>query len=494
MPATPPDAVGLRAKAQSAAPASSADLALLAAQLQTLAEEMGRLRLGLDRLLAISNAANRAGPDPGGLAPLREQPTSRTASALAGLCAASTAGRAGKTRGRALWVQERLLLEVQALLEEMMAGSQPPGPAGVLTSARLREGLAQAKNTWAASAAAAAAAPSSIATKALEDRTDQRSRRNTSWAGGLEQVHGEESARHNYHHASFSKLAEVGSDSLHCSKTGPGPSRRDNPAKILGGCSMAEMAGWDPGASPLGATKENDDDRQSRGGDGAMVDAGASDVEGAILREGERASVDCIASACDPCPMGASSQKPGVTFSFASSAPLPLGVRPDQLRSRSSDPGITPTRIGPFTGPAGWRADTLGPGASGGPETWTLGGGYGRCHNDADCDGFGQAIRQDPAGRRDAVVPPQPRLWPRPGGSPSISSAIEAEPEPARAGQGLQAGQLFVQAKERGVLGRPGDVRSQLDPTSLSWWGAAAPTGVNLAAESAAAAATRYCI
>ena len=179
------------------AQASSADLALLAAQLQALAEEMARLRLGLDRLLAVSDAACRPGPDPGGLGGLREQDPYRAATC-------STAGGAEEARGRAVWVQERLLLEAQALLGEMVAGTQPQA-AGVFADARLRKGPAHAKKARAAAAAAAAAA-ASAATGAQGDGMELAGTRrppsddDRARAAELEPTHRAESESAGRHH------------------------------------------------------------------------------------------------------------------------------------------------------------------------------------------------------------------------------------------------------------------------------------------------------
>ena len=339
-----PDAVGAKAPATVSgpalpAPASTADMALLAAQLQTLAEEMGRLRMGLDRLLVISDARNRQGPDPAGLGPLnsaRELDASGAVGAATGFCAASSAGGAEEARGRVLWVQERLLLEAQALLGEMVSGSQPPGAAGVFTDARLRKGPVHAKKARAAAAAAAAAATTTAATGANGDRMELagRPRHDNSRAndGGLEQR--EESASHHDHPAA-SQAAVVGCDNLHCSRSGSG---RDTPAKVVGGVTMPEVVDWDSSAAQMSPGRNYEG--RSRGRDG--VDAGASDGEGGFSRNrvgniDGNFSVCNSSQACGPSPMIVPSRPSGVApqqhdtpIPFLDRVPSWLGVLPAQ--------------------------------------------------------------------------------------------------------------------------------------------------------------------
>jgi hypothetical protein len=146
-------------------PSPSVDLALLAAQLQTLAEEMGRLRQGLDRLVAISEADKRLGPCSAGsdqINSARGLDPTLAVGVKTGLCSARAEG-ADQAKGRALWVQERLLWEAQALLGEMMAGSKP-GFAG--TFAKPGTSAAPCKKSQNAAEEAAAAAAGSIRTDA----------------------------------------------------------------------------------------------------------------------------------------------------------------------------------------------------------------------------------------------------------------------------------------------------------------------------------------
>jgi hypothetical protein len=163
----PQDEVGAKAPAAASgpallSPASSADLALLAAQLQTLAEEMSRLRLGLDQLVAIPDVAKRLGPESAGLGQV--EPSLATSGVFA-----PSAADAEEAKGRALWVQERLLWQAQALLGEMMSGSQ--GAVGVFADARLRTSPVQGKKARNAAAAAAAAAIEA-ATGSHEDKME----------------------------------------------------------------------------------------------------------------------------------------------------------------------------------------------------------------------------------------------------------------------------------------------------------------------------------
>ena len=285
------------------APASSADLALLAAQLQTLAEEMGRLRVGLDRLLSISDATSRQGPDPAGLGPpirARETDPLRAVAAMPGRFFASTAGGAEEAMGRAVWVQERLLWEAQALLGEMMVGSQPAGAAAAF--ARLRKDPTHDHPAKAAAAAAAAAATANScgASGAHGDRMELAGRPHCELSlkrdGGL--VQHAESASHRHpsavalHLPAAGQPPVVGRGSLHCSRTGSG---RDTPAKVVGSVAAAEAEAWD--ASQLGSWIKNEG--QSR----RNIDAEASDGGGVKVVSCDRMAEG---AACGSDPSGAS--------------------------------------------------------------------------------------------------------------------------------------------------------------------------------------------
>ncbi len=89
----------------------AADLARLAAELQALAEETARLRQGLDRLVTVTEAAPRwPGPLPAG----REGDFSWSGCYNRPLGSVSRADEGGVL---ALWLQQRLLGAVEALLE-----------------------------------------------------------------------------------------------------------------------------------------------------------------------------------------------------------------------------------------------------------------------------------------------------------------------------------------------------------------------------------------
>ena len=150
-------------------PAPAADLAKLAAELQALAEETGRLRQGLDRLVALTEAASsrRPSPSPAGHGwPAREGDFVRTGACSRPLGAAAGAGEAG---GRALWLQERLLGAVEALLEEVRAGGFLPGSAGGPVGGFRHQSPAYGKKARAMAAAQAAQAAQAAHTAAYGD-------------------------------------------------------------------------------------------------------------------------------------------------------------------------------------------------------------------------------------------------------------------------------------------------------------------------------------
>ena len=359
-------------------PASSADMALLAAQLQALAEEMARLRLGLDRLMPVAYAANRAGPDPGGLGPFssaRDSDTLRAVSATTGSCAAGAAGGAEEARGRALWVQERLLLEAQALLGEMMAGGQPQGAAGVftVTEAHLRKGPAHAKKARAAAAAAtAAAAAAAAATGVQGDRMElagtRRPHSDDDRAQAGELHHAEfELASYSHHYPVVGQPPEVSSGSWHCSGTGLG---RDLPGRDLlhhlqgGGLgsvgTMVGVAAPDSEASQTGADRNNEGHRRGWGG----FRSGVSYDEGGYADLGNF-SARCEQSACGPGPPGVPSQQPGTSLTLSDATPPWLGIRPAPLPA-GAVPAISPAsqaaQVGQHPPPAdGWPAAAPGP-------------------------------------------------------------------------------------------------------------------------------------
>jgi hypothetical protein len=508
IPAAPPDAVDAKAPAAGTdpalpTPASSADMALLAAQLQALAEEMARLRLGLDRLLAISESASRQGqlgPESVGHltnAGLRESDS-------AGFFAAGAAGGADEARGRVLRVQERLLLEAHALLGGMLAGNQPPGAAGVFTDAPLRKGPVHAKKARAAAAAAAAtaaaaaaAAASSSATEEQGDRMELagawRPRRDDSRAQEGELAHGAEMASSSGSPAALRVAAVgehpyVGSDSWFHSLAGSGG---NIPAKAWGGVTMAEMPAWDAGASQpdLNLVESN---RAGESGEGCNFGAG----EGGNLQHprgtGSSLGVHCRLSACCPAPPGGHPQQLDTCFSGSAPSLLP------------ADPRVFPTQS-PVV-PVWNQMHALGP-----AERWPVQGTVttGQLDNvhclatDMPCGGdrrphAGQGCHEPgPATRRDL----QARAGSGPGGAPAIVSASQA----AQAGPGTpsaQGGWLAAaavggfSAQAQGGSGGRGQGSLQDLPPSLPSLETAAGEGRAAldVVSVAAVAATRYCI
>ena len=120
------------AQLEKSAPTTDHDLAQLAAELKVLAEETDRLKHGLDRLLELTETASH---HPNSSASCHGWFTNRERFARGGANGntrppVSTVG-AGEAGGRALWLQERLLGAVEALLEEVRAGGLLSGlPVG----------------------------------------------------------------------------------------------------------------------------------------------------------------------------------------------------------------------------------------------------------------------------------------------------------------------------------------------------------------------------
>ena len=489
-----PDAVGPGVKAPAAvsgeilpAPASSADLAQLAAQLQALAEEMSRLRLGMDRLLAVSDATYRQGPDPASLGPLRESDHLQAAGATTGVSAANNVEGSEGARGRALWVQERLLLEAQALLGEMMAGSSYPGAAGVFTDMHLRRGPAHAKKARAAAAAAsaaasaaaaaAAAAATAAATEAPADGME---------LAGTQSPHCSNTIAQERQLAQFVEAANslasfvvassscpsvvvqahaIGRDSLFCNTTGAG--QETTPVKIVGGSTMAAVAAWDSGASQLGP--ENNSQGQSRGR--GSVDTGARDDD-----VGNSRNRGCISSTRDQCPMIVASQQLNLPSSITSSTLYRPGIQSVQL------PAVSPIRLASI--PAGQQSAFRCPSKNLGTET--LGGEYSDVGD--GCAGLCPAPRTHSEGQGHFTASSsdqQLRPWPSPAGLPSIIAASQIE-----ALQGPQASWPYLQDQ-----GGPGG-RGAGHPPAVSSAGAAVLMGFSgLGAKSVTVAtALRYCI
>jgi hypothetical protein len=137
----------------------AADLARLAAELQALAEDTAKLRQGLDRLVAVTEAAPRMpGPSPAGHGWMNasDGDFSRSGGYSRPLGSETRGDEGG---GRALWLQERLLGAVEALLEELRAGGLLPGSAvGALSGSVRHQSSAHGKKARAAAAAQAAQA------------------------------------------------------------------------------------------------------------------------------------------------------------------------------------------------------------------------------------------------------------------------------------------------------------------------------------------------
>jgi hypothetical protein len=508
-----PDTAGAKAPAQVLgpalpAPASSADLALLAAQLQTLAEEMGRLRLGLDHLVAMTNVNHRPEPNSVGLSPLnstRELEPLQVLVSTTGISYASAACGAEEARGRALWVQERLL-EAQALLGHMMAGSQPPVAEGVFTDERLRRGPVHGKQSRDPAVAAAAATAAATATGGHGDAMELAGRHHyeKNRAQEEDQVQHVESASHSYAPA-VGQLPVVGSDRLYYSRAGSG---RDTgtPAQVVDGDKMAEAAAWDSGASHLGSETNHSD--QSREGGG--VETGASEGEDRLSRSRfGNLSVGSIPSVCGSCPASVAPQQHDVSFPPAS-APSWLVIGTAQL---PADPLVSPTQISPLQAensvpvptPAGSLSsvDFSRPGANRGFDTP---GGLGSVrggHGGDGCEGLNPAtlLSRLSASQR-AASGQQQRLWPgAPGG---LSAIIISASQAGQAGQGPPSAQRWPDAafgpfvQTHWQLGSGGAAAAATAPLqdllpSLSSTGSAAAGGAAFGVGTSHDA-TRYCI
>ena len=107
---------------------ASSSSAQQAAELRALAEETARLRHSLDSLLALSGAAHhpagRTGRGHVAWADAEEQRLTSSACPARGARAAGA--EAGEAGGGPLWLQERLLAAVEALLGELRAGGRRP--------------------------------------------------------------------------------------------------------------------------------------------------------------------------------------------------------------------------------------------------------------------------------------------------------------------------------------------------------------------------------
>jgi hypothetical protein len=154
--------------------APAADLARLAAELQALAEETARLRQGLDRLVTVTEAAPRW---PGPLSAGREGDFSRSGCYNRPLGSGTRADEGGVL---ALWLQQRLLGAVEALLEELRGeGFLLGSAAGALSGSFRHQSSAHGKKARAAAAAQAAQVPHAAQAAAQGDMMELTPR--TSW-------------------------------------------------------------------------------------------------------------------------------------------------------------------------------------------------------------------------------------------------------------------------------------------------------------------------
>ncbi len=143
---------------------AQADLALLTAELQTLAEETGRLKQGLDRLVALTEISpRRPGSCPWEDDFARPEACSRPLGSSAG---------ADEAGGRELWLKGLLLGAVEALLKELLAGGLLPGAGTGLFSGC--QGPTHGKKARAAAAAQAAQAAQTAAQGNMLELTEGR--------------------------------------------------------------------------------------------------------------------------------------------------------------------------------------------------------------------------------------------------------------------------------------------------------------------------------
>ncbi len=473
--------VGLCSVFQAQAP--SADLELLAAQLQTLAEEMGRLRQGLESLVAASNssAAYRPGPTSTGLGAREFSPL-----LAADETTISAAGGVEGAKGRALW---RMLLEAQALLGDMMvAGGQPPGAAGVFTDECLRRGPAHGKKARAAAAAAAAASAAVPATalREFQDTMVLAGRpyydNHDSWALAPEELVLRLDSPGQTHCQAVGQPAVVGSN---CSWTRSGGG--ETPARIV---SIDNMAIWEPGESQLGSAINNEAQMMTQIRSKGNVDAGTSNRESGLTRNRElRSGVPYVSSASNFSTPGVPLQQLDIIPFLSNCAPSWLGIGPAQF---PSDPLNFPTHIATLhSEPAvSSGVDICYPGKRSG----TQGGNHHSCHRSNSCARLSPGPQQHSAGQSNEQ---QPQFWP----CPPVVSTNNTAPPSVLVGQGslfaegcpgcpVAVGVTVPYVQARGGQESPPLQNLLLQPSSTE---SATAAGSALGRRSLLAA-TRYCI